>query len=235
MTEYLIHFDICGKINGWTDQEKAQYLSVSLKGNAQKLLSTLKAKQLEDFQAIVQALNERFGSDGQAELFMTQLETRAKSDKESYQELSDSISRLVVKAYPTAPHDMVTILTLRYFIEAVKDPDLRIKLKLEKLTNIRDAVLLAINYDAIQNAEKSKQSKPKRNHVRQVKASPKAKSKSQKTKNTSQDNLASETVQRVIKVQDNDHTSKIVTELSDRIERLEKIQQYSWKSFQAQT
>ena len=123
---------------------------------------------------------------------MTQLETRTKSDKESYQELSDSISRLVVKVYPTAPHDIVTILTLRYFIEAVKN--LRINLKLEKLSNVRDAVLLAINYDAIQNAEKSKQSKPKSNHVRQVKASPKAKSKGQKTKNTSQDNLASETV-----------------------------------------
>ena len=223
LSEYLIHFNICAKLNDWSNKEKAQYLSISLKGNAQKILGGLTSFQLEDFKALVDALSERYETEGQSELFMTQLDSRVKSDKETYQELSDSISRLVLKAYPTAPHDMVRILSLRHFIEAVQNSDLRIKLKLAKLNDIRDAVLLAVNYDAIQANEKARQGSRKNNFLRQVKAQKQSNNaQSSKAKEASESKTNEQSAQRVIRLKDIDQTSSIVTELSDRIERLEQ-------------
>ena len=35
-TDYKAHFDVCAKINGWTDKEKGLYLNVSLRKNRLK-------------------------------------------------------------------------------------------------------------------------------------------------------------------------------------------------------
>ena len=41
--DYIAHFEICCKVNGWNFQQRDQYLSVSLWGPAYQVMGTLPA------------------------------------------------------------------------------------------------------------------------------------------------------------------------------------------------
>ena len=60
ISEYLIHFEQIALWNNWTPDQKARMLSIKLKGEAQKLLSTLTITQLADYETLRQALVHRF-------------------------------------------------------------------------------------------------------------------------------------------------------------------------------
>ena len=140
-------------ING--DADKAKYLAVCLRGQAQSLLGSLQRSQLSDYTSLVDALQERFGLAGQTEIFMAELQTKSKSAKETHQELADNIVRLVGKAYPSATGDTMRILSVQHFIKALTNKDLRVRIKLLKPATIREAVLAAIEFEAIEKAEQS--------------------------------------------------------------------------------
>ena len=84
LSDYLIHFEMCTEINGWNDREKAKYLAVSLRGPAQRLLSTIEKTKIRDYDAIVSALEERFGTEGQSAIYMAQLQSKVKGEKENF-------------------------------------------------------------------------------------------------------------------------------------------------------
>ena len=46
--DYKSHFDVCAKINDWTDTEKGLYLVVSLRGQAQGVLGNLPLNARQD-------------------------------------------------------------------------------------------------------------------------------------------------------------------------------------------
>ena len=171
LNEYLVHFELCAEINGWSETDKAKYLAVCLRGQAQALLGSIQRRQLGDYQYLVGTLQERFGLEGQTEIFMAELQTKTKSHKETYQELADGILRLVGKAYPSATSDTLRILSVQHFIKALTDKDLRIRIKLLKPLTIREAVLAAIEFEAIQKAEQTAVP-TKSDKVRKVTASP---------------------------------------------------------------
>ncbi len=153
LQEYLVHFELCAELNHWGSEDKAKYLAVSLRGQAQGLLGSIPKAYLSSFDDLVAALQERFGLEGQTEIFMAELQSRSKTAKESYQELADSIFRLVGKAYPNASSDTMRVLAVQHFIKALTNKDLRVRIKLLKPSSIREAVLAAIEFEAIETAE----------------------------------------------------------------------------------
>ena len=52
ISEYLIYFEQIALWNRWTPDQKARMLSIKLKGEAQKLLSTLNVTQLADYEGL---------------------------------------------------------------------------------------------------------------------------------------------------------------------------------------
>ena len=166
LQDFLAHFEVVSKINMWTEEEKGSHLCISLKGNAQKVITSLGSDQRENYKALVAALEERFGTEGQDEIFKAQLQSYSKSEKESYQDLADNISKLVSKAYPSASHSTVLDLTKDKFIDAIMDKEVRMRVKLLKPRSVREAVLAAIETDAI-TATEHQRGGTKR-HVRKV-------------------------------------------------------------------
>ena len=153
LQEYLVHFELCADLNGWTVEEKAKFLGVSLRGAAQSLL--IPGRSGYSYREIVAALQERFGLEGQTEIFMAELQSLTKGSKESYQELADKITRLVARAYPTASYDTMRVLSVQAFIKALTNKELRMRIKLMKPSSIREAVIAAIEYEAIERAEQT--------------------------------------------------------------------------------
>jgi hypothetical protein len=81
--DYKSHFDVCAKINDWTDTEKGLYLVVSLRGQAQGVLGNLPLNARQDFDELIRSLEERFSPSNQIELYRTQLRERRQKAAES--------------------------------------------------------------------------------------------------------------------------------------------------------
>ena len=70
--DYKANFDACSELNGWADQQKGLYLSVSLRGQAQGVFGNLGSGK-HDYDDLVKALEERFAPPNQTELYRVQL------------------------------------------------------------------------------------------------------------------------------------------------------------------
>ena len=151
--DYYVHFCICADINGWDDRAKAAFLAVNLRGPAQQVLADLTAEKRSNFIELVSALNKRFHPDNQSQLYKVQLRTRRRKNKETLPELGQAIRRLTSLAYPEAPSQLIDTLAKDQFIEALEDGETRVKVYHAKPTNLDEAVCLAIELDAINQAE----------------------------------------------------------------------------------
>lgn len=145
--EYLVQFEILVDLHQWDYRTKSLYLASSLIGNARALLSELSDIQRRDFDSLVAILNRRFGSVERSEMFRAKLKNRTRSRDESLSELAQSIKKLTRQAYPTADPDLTNILSLDHFIDALPDPDMRLRLRESRPKNINEAETLAIRLE----------------------------------------------------------------------------------------
>ena len=60
INEYFIHFEQISDWNEWTEHQRARMLTIKLRGEAQKLLSSLSYTQFTDYATLKQALIQRF-------------------------------------------------------------------------------------------------------------------------------------------------------------------------------
>ena len=87
-------------------------------------------------------------------MYKAQLRSRTKSPKESLQDLSFSIQRLISRAYPQALLSTHEEIAKDYFIDALPgENDMRLLVRRSKPRNIHEALRDALELEAIQNAE----------------------------------------------------------------------------------
>lgn len=99
--DYKSHFDACVAINNWSDREKGLYLAVSLRGAAQGVLGNASSETGQQYNLLVEALEERFAPPNQTELYRAQLKERRQRASETLTELGQAIRRLTCLAYPS--------------------------------------------------------------------------------------------------------------------------------------
>ena len=150
--DYKAHFDACAELNGWTDQQKGLYLSVSLRGQAQGVFGNLESGK-HDYGDLVRALEERFAPPNQTELYRVQLRERRKKASESMAELGQDIRRLTNLAYPKAPSDVRETLAKEQFVDSLVNTEMRLKIKQVRPIDLNDAVRHAVELEAFYRAE----------------------------------------------------------------------------------
>ena len=154
--EFISHFEICAELNEWNNRQKAQYLSVSLRGPACQLLRTLNPARRVNYHELVTALGQRFNPENQTELFRAELRNCQRLTSQSLPELAQEIRRLVHLAYPTASQDVMDVLGRDYFIDALDDSDLRWRVYQVKAKSLDDAVCAAVEMEAYKKAERQR-------------------------------------------------------------------------------
>ena len=231
-TDYYLHFEMCADLNGWGREEMAKHLAVSLRGNAQRILKNHLPQERTNYDSLVKKLEERFGTEGQFEMFKAKLLSTKKTQKETYQELAENIGDLVQKAYPSASADMIQSLTLDRFVEAITDHEVKIHVKTAKVKDVCEAAVRACKIDAIYAAE-GMQTKPKRivqsinvsesssENQEQVRKSKNAKSKTQSEENqVSQPQTANNNLDTSLTA-----LTKKIDEMNNRMKTLEDSRQ----------
>ena len=156
LDEYLAQFNILSEINGWSYNLKSLYLAGSLTGSARALLNDLDRYQQRDYQTLVEALNNRFGSINRAEIFRSKLQTRIKEKNESIPEVAQAIKKLTRKAYPGASNDLVDTLALDYFIDAIPDQEIRLRLREVGPRTTNEAEKIAVRLEAHRVADRQR-------------------------------------------------------------------------------
>jgi hypothetical protein len=157
--EYLAQFEMLTKLNRWDYHTKSLHLACSLKGDALSILSELSESEREDYQCLVRVLKTRFGFQGKAELSRAQLQTKIKRENETMSELAHTIKKLTRNAYPDAPSSVLKVLARDYFIDAIPNSDLRLKVREAIPQNIDEAETIAIRLEAHRQADRQRSNK----------------------------------------------------------------------------
>lgn len=149
---YKLQFEMAGKANNWSNEEKVMALVVALRGPALDLLRTLPEAEKGDYQKLTAALELHFGEQHLQQLFRTQLKTRKQKVGETLQDFEADVRKLMHLAYPTAPTELVEELATRSFIEGVRDDTVRNALLLATYTTTREALGKALEIEAAYKA-----------------------------------------------------------------------------------
>ena len=151
--DYLSHFESVSLMNHWTDLEKGLYLAASLRGQAQGVLGNQATGDRQNYQKLVQALQDRFAPSNQTELYRAQLRERRQKASETLPEMGQEIRRLTNLAYPTASSELKEVLATEQFLDGLFDPEMRLKIKQARPVNPNDAIQRAVELEAFSRAE----------------------------------------------------------------------------------
>ena len=92
--DYRAQFELVAELNRWDNCTKAIYLAASLQGSARATLGDLDPRKRKDFSALIEALESRFGSKHQTEMYRAQLRCRTRKRDETLPQLAQAIQRL---------------------------------------------------------------------------------------------------------------------------------------------
>ncbi|GFW57643.1 gag-Pol polyprotein [Trichonephila clavipes] len=110
---YKTQFSIVADANQWDSQTKACQLAASLRADAADILQTLPETQRLDFDALVNALELRFGEKCVKDYSRLQLKSRQQKVSETLQELATDVERLSHLAFSDCPTEVREVLALQ--------------------------------------------------------------------------------------------------------------------------
>ncbi|KAJ8952789.1 hypothetical protein NQ318_008106 [Aromia moschata] len=116
---YRRQFEAAAKANGWTSQEMATSLVISLRGQALEILQSIPEEQQNDYDRIIGALEIRYGHKYLRQVYQSQIKSRQQRSNESLQEYEADIERLIHLAYPQAPKEFLEQIGIQTFIDGL--------------------------------------------------------------------------------------------------------------------
>ncbi|KAJ8932485.1 hypothetical protein NQ318_005543 [Aromia moschata] len=122
---YRRQFEAAAKANGWTPQEMATSLVISLRGQALEILQSIPEEQQNDYDRIVGALEIRYGHKYLRQVYQSQIKSRQQRSNESLQEYEADIERLIHLAYPQAPKEFLEQIGIQTFIDGLVDTEMQ--------------------------------------------------------------------------------------------------------------
>ena len=168
--EYLVYFEQLAEVHGWDHNTMAIVLGLSLKGSARSVLANMNLPQRRDYRALKDALTQHFCPPQQIHLYQAELKARKRKPNESLPELGREISRLIRLAYPSADTATRETIGINAFLDAIPGPAIEVRLNVLRghPTTILEAVALAMEVDALFEAEASRKPGGWKNRVHNV-------------------------------------------------------------------
>ncbi|KAJ8937184.1 hypothetical protein NQ318_017033 [Aromia moschata] len=145
---YRRQFEAAAKVNGWTSQEMATSLVISLRGQALEILQSIPEQQQNDYDRIVGALEIRYGHKYLRQVYQSQIKSRQQRSNESFQEYETDIERLVHLAYPQAPKEFLEQNGIQTSTDGVLDTEMQQALRLGRHATISNVLVAALEFKA---------------------------------------------------------------------------------------
>ncbi|KAJ8936888.1 hypothetical protein NQ318_010915 [Aromia moschata] len=152
---YRRQFEAAAKATGWTSQEMATSLVISLRGQALEILQSIPEEQQNDYDRIIGALEIKYGHKYLRQVYQSQIKSRQQRSNESLQEYEADIERLIHLAYPQAPKEFLEQIGIQTFIDGLVDTEMQQALRLGRHITISDALIAALEFKAAKEASRS--------------------------------------------------------------------------------
>ncbi|UYV82874.1 K02A2.6-like, partial [Cordylochernes scorpioides] len=153
-TSFKTQFDVVAQANGWNVRDKASFLAAALRGPAVEVLQMIPEQLRLDFNALIDALESRYGEEHYQQLHVVKFKNRLQEKKESLQDLANDIRRLARLAFPTCPSETQDFMAQQQFIDAIGDPETQKFARLSSATTLQETLVQAMKHEAAQQASR---------------------------------------------------------------------------------
>ncbi|KAH7961702.1 hypothetical protein HPB52_011364 [Rhipicephalus sanguineus] len=140
---FLVQFESVATLNGCTVQDKAQVLVLQLRPAAAEYLEYIPQGIRSNYEALVPALESRFGDRHLLQLYLTQLK-HVRQGRRDLQELAahvDSSSRKAFSGCPTATMDLIAA---NAFVDAINNRNVQRFVRLARPIDVPSALAVAL-------------------------------------------------------------------------------------------
>ena len=151
--EYLSHFDLCIRANGWAAAQAGMFLGLSLTGVARRLLTDVEPATEEGYWTLRAALERRFQPPNQVEMYKALLRARKRRKDEPLQSFGEDVLRLTRLSYPVADAGTTDSMARDHFLDGLKEQKLRHFIFQSKPKCLQDAVASGLEAEAFLQAD----------------------------------------------------------------------------------
>ena len=159
LRDYICHFEQVSRWNNWSESEMATQLVMSLRGNAQRILSELGSAELYNYQMLKAVLVRRFCPPEREMAHRCEFRNRKRKSKESVAEFGYALRRLSSLAYPSLQFHVREGMLLDQYIAGLDNQELRRHVQFAHPQSLDKAISLALEFEAF-NATQLGSSKP---------------------------------------------------------------------------
>lgn len=151
-SDYIIHFEQCAAWNQWTETQKTQMLAIHLRGEAQKLLSSLTVAQLSDYSKLKSILSNRYDPKEKEVTYRCQFRYYRREKGTSASDYGYNLSKLAQKAYPNLTLDQLEVHVIDQFINGLGHHELQKHVQFRHPRTLHEAIGLATEYEALEGS-----------------------------------------------------------------------------------
>ena len=151
-SDYIVHFEQCASYNLWSEPQKAQMLSICLRGEAQKLLSGLTVYQLCNYGTLKSILADRYDPKEKEVTYRCQFRYRRREKGESVSDYGYELNKLAQKAYPNLTLSQLEVHVIDQFINGLGSHELQKHVQFRHPKALHEAIGLATEYEALEDS-----------------------------------------------------------------------------------
>ncbi|CAG2236597.1 unnamed protein product [Mytilus edulis] len=146
--DYIVHFEQVAAWNRWSDSEKAQQLSMCLRGPAQKILSDLTLGQLSDYTSIKSALAQRFHPRESEVAYRCEFRNLKRQKDETVADYGYRLRRSAQKAYPALKCSDIEPTVIDQYIHGLNNHELKKHVQFHHPQTLIQAIAFASEFEA---------------------------------------------------------------------------------------
>jgi len=144
---FWAQFQNCATHNKWTRPKQLVYLKNALEKDAANVLWDYGTEVTESLSRLTKTLKMRFGGENFAEKNRIELRNRRRSPTETLTDLHIDIRRLSALAYPNTDHNTCEVISCDYFIDALANPELGLKIRERQPKDLDAALHIALQLE----------------------------------------------------------------------------------------
>ena len=168
-TDYICHFEQVSRWNRWSESDMAAQLAMSLRGNAQRILSELTTAELSNYRFLKHSLSQRFCPPQREIAHRCEFRNRKRQSNETVADFGYALRRLSSLAYPHLPVDARESVLIEQYIAGLGNQDLRRHVQFSHPQTLDRAISIALEFEAFEGVNYGTR-KPKDGDAYQIKA-----------------------------------------------------------------
>lgn len=128
-------------------------LATSLRGNGVELLGQMTTHERSDYKCLVAALERRYGTQHQTDLYRTRFRARMRKKGETLQDFAQDLEHLARTAYPKASMEVRATLLKDKFLDGLYNSHQKLHIKHGNTKTLQEALARSLENEAIVNPD----------------------------------------------------------------------------------